>query len=148
MLTFDPKPIPIFPSYRPMYRITQILLVLKLNCLGNKSSLLKLHFFSWGFKSESNLEELKNFAVNKVINKISFFGIEPSLNRALDFAVGENLIGFDGSRYFLKTKGDDFVKIILEDEELFTYEKQVLKLIDKKITEKRISQLETEWKNA
>lgn len=148
MIVFEPKPISLFPSYRPMYRIAQILLVLYLNCIAGRASLLKLHLFSWGLKSEENIDKLKLFVTSNFNVPIDFFGIEPSLNRALNFAVGELLIGYDGDRYFLKEKGEEFAKLIVNDEELFHNEILILKLIGKKIGENRIVQLEKKWKDA
>jgi hypothetical protein len=148
MIVFEPKPISLFPSYRPMYRIAQILLILYMNCKEGKSSLLKLHLFSWGFKSEDNLDKLKLFVTSNFGSSIQYFGIEPSLNRALNFALGEELIGFDGNRYFIKEKGVAFVKLIINDKELFENEKPILKLIGKRIGENQVVKLEKRWKNA
>ena len=147
-ISFSSKPISIYPSYRPMYRIALNLIILKLNCNGSKASLLKLHLFSWGLKQEQNLEILKEFVTSNFVKKIEYFSIEPSLNRALKLAEYEGLIGFDGSKYFLKEKGDNFLNKILNDESIFSSEIQVLKLIGKKINENRISQLQQNWLNA
>jgi hypothetical protein len=147
-ITFSSKPISIYPSYRPMYRIVQNLMVLKLNCNGNKASLLKLHLFSWGLKQESNLEMLKEYATSNFTKKIDYFSIEPSLNRALKLAEYEGLIGFDRNRYFLKEKGEIFLDEVLKDETLFFYERQILNLIAKKINENKVQKLQQNWSNA
>lgn len=147
-VTFKTRPVPIFPSYRPMLRIGQILLVLKTNCIGGRASLLKLHLFSWGLKSSKNLDYLKDYVTSNFQTKIQFVGIEPSLNRALLFAIEENLIGFDGGKYYLKEKGETLIDGIINNEDIFSIEKPILKLIGKNINETRISQLEKSWKNA
>ena len=147
-ISFSSKPISVYPSYRPMYRITQNLMILKFNCNANKASLLKLHLFSWGLKQEQNLEKLKDFVTSNFVNKIEYFSIEPSLNRALKLAEFEGLIGFDGTKYFLKEKGDAFLNMVLKDNSIFKYEIQMLKFIGKKINENRILQLQQNWLNA
>lgn len=147
-ISFTSRPIPLFPSYRPMYRIAQILLVLKLNSVGGKASLLKLHLFSWAFKSSENFTRLKAYVTSNYQEKLLYFGIEPSLNRALNFAIGEGLISSDGIRYTITPKGDNFANEILSDAELFMYERSMLRLIGKNISEKKITELENFWKNA
>ncbi|MCU0321724.1 MAG: hypothetical protein MUE72_04865 [Chitinophagaceae bacterium] len=147
-IIFKSRPIPIFPSYRPMYRIAQVLLVLKINSVGGKASLLKLHLFSWAFKSYDNLTLLKNFVLSNFQNKLLYFGIEPSLNRALNLAIGEGLISFDSAKYSITEKGENFVAEILKDKEIFLSERIVLDAIGKKLTEKEILKLEKLWKNA
>jgi hypothetical protein len=147
-ITFTSRPVPLFPSYRPLYRISLMLLVLKLNSVGGKASLLKMHLFSWGFKSNDNLKKLAEFVTSNFQKKLLYFGIEPSLNRALDLAIGEGLISSDGYRYAITAKGEDFVSQLLKDDNLFILEKQILATIGKNINEKRITELENFWKNA
>ena len=147
-VTFKPRPIPLFSSYRPMYRIAQILLVLKLNSNGGKASLLKLHLFSWAFKSYENLVRLKDYVTSNFQNELLYFGIEPTLNRALNMAIGEGLISSNGVRYLITEKGEAFIKAVIQDNELFFQEKPILNLIGKRIDESKIAQLEKKWKNA
>lgn len=147
-VNFTPRPRPIFPSYRPMLRLSQILLTLKLNCNSNKASLLKLHLFSWGYKEMKNLLEIKDYVTSNFQNRIDFFGIEPSLNRALIYAKYEGLVDYDGAKYFLTSKGILIAEKIAADDELFPSEKPILKAIGKNLTEKRIDKLHKLWKNA
>lgn len=146
--TFVSKPVPIFPSYRPMLRIGQNLLVLKLNSYGNKASLLKLHLFSWGFKELNNLSAIQSFAASNSQERIRFFGIEPTLNRALSFAIYDGLIDLKKGVYVLTSKGNFLADKILDDNELFIIEKPILKAIGKNPTETSLLQLQKFWKNA
>lgn len=147
-LTFTDRPISLYPSYRPMYKISLILMILHYNGYGGKSSLLKLHLFSWALKSDKNLEALKEFVASNFTRDINFFGIELTLNRALNLAYAQKLISVEKGNYFLLDKGNEFVNVIIEDKELFFVEKQVLSFIGKKITEKKITQLTNHWDNA
>jgi len=130
-----------------MYKVSQILLILYFNGYAGKASLLKLHLFSWALKSYENLNILKDFVTSNYQKKLQFFGIESTLNRALNLAYAEKLVDFDKGNYKLLDKGRKFVEQINEDESLFVYEKQVLKLIGKKIPEKIINGLINQWKN-
>jgi hypothetical protein len=131
-----------------MYKVTQILLILYFNGYAGKASLLKLHLFSWALKSYDNLNTLKDFVTSNYENKLEFFGIESTLNRALNLAYAEKLIDFNKGNYKLLEKGRKFIEQINEDETLFVNETQVLKLIGKKIPEKIINGLINQWKNA
>jgi len=147
-LSFTERKIPLYVNYRPMYKVVQILLVLNYNGYAGKASLLKLHLFSWALKSEENMTLLKDFVTSNYQSKLQFFGIESTLNRALNLAFAEKLIDFDRGNYKLLEKGRKFVEEIDEDETLFIMEKQILKLIGKQVPEKIINILINQWKNA
>jgi hypothetical protein len=147
-ISFTEREMPLYFNYRPMYKVSQILLILYFNGYAGKASLLKLHMFSWALKSYENLNILKDFVTSNYQKKLQFFGIESTLNRALNLAYAEKLVDFDKGSYKLLEKGRTFVEQIIEDEALFVDEKQVLKLIGKKIPEKIINGLINQWKNA
>jgi len=146
--TFTKRAIPLYPNYRPMYKISLILMILYLNGYNGKASLLKLHLFSWALKSPDNLDALKHFAISNQKRGINFFGIELTLNRALHLAIAEGLVEYIEEKYGLLPKGNNFINDILKNKDLFVYEKQVLKLIGKKITDKKMNDLKNIWNNA
>ncbi|AIZ40347.1 hypothetical protein [Cellulophaga baltica] len=147
-ISFNERKTPLYPSYRPMYKVSQILLILYYNGYAGKASLLKLHLFSWALKSYENMNTLKEFVTSNYEQELHFFGIESTLNRALNLAYAEKLIDFDNGSYKLLEKGKTFAEEMIEDETLFTNEKQILSLIGKKIPEKIINNLINHWKNA
>lgn len=147
-IVFNERPMPLYPSYRPMYKVSLILLVLSLNGYAGKASLLKLHLFSWALKSHKNLDALKEFVVSNYKIDLKFFGIELTLNRALNLAIAENLISFIDDKYTLLEKGIEFSNYLIKSKELFIYEKQVLKLVGKSITDDKMNELLKHWKNA
>ena len=62
--------------------------------------------------------------------------IEPALNRAVDFAIGEGLIRRQSSdRVELTADGKDFADTILKDTIVLGYEKQFIERIGFKVTE-------------
>jgi hypothetical protein len=146
-ISFTERATPLYPNYRPMYKVSQILMVLYYNGFAGKASLLKLHLFSWGLKSTENLDTLKTFVTSNFKNKLHFFGIESTLNRALNLAYAEKLIDFKNGSYSLLEKGRNFAESIDKDDSLFISEKHVLKLIGKKIPEKVINNLVNQWNN-
>jgi hypothetical protein len=147
-IVFTERPIPLYPSYRPMYKVSLILLILSINGYAGKATLLKLHLFSWALKSHKNLDALKDFVVSNYRKDLRFFGIELTLNRALNLAIAEKLISFHDNKYSLLEKGSDFAKYLMQAPDLFIYEKQILKVIGKKITDEKMDDLLKHWKDA
>lgn len=146
-ISFTKKPISIPAEYRPLYKIAQICLILKYTCVGSKSSLLKLHLFSWTFKSIENRNTLLQFIKSNYETDLSVWGIEPTLNRALHLAVSENYCSYSKGKYTLEEKGLNFTNIIEADVEILKDEIELLKIIGKKsITEDRLQILSNKWK--
>ena len=132
------KPFPVSWEYRYSYKLAQIVLFLKLNSIGSKSSLIKLHFLSWVTRN-SNQREL----ILDKLNSLSDFyteswWIDPALNRALSIGAADWFILFHSKRYKLTKKGEELYKIIIEND-MFSSEITFLKLLGKKVTEWKIS---------
>ncbi|MDD5242299.1 MAG: hypothetical protein PHG47_11360 [Sulfuricella sp.] len=146
-ISFTKRPISIPAEYRPLYKIAQICLILKHTCVGNKSSLLKLHLLSWTFKSIENRNTLLQFIKSNYETDLSVWGIEPTLNRALHIAVAEKYCSYSKGKYILEEKGLIFTNKIEEDIEILKDEIVLLKTIGKKsITEDRLQTLSNKWK--
>jgi hypothetical protein len=146
-LSFIQRPIPIPADYRPMYKIALIVLILRICCRAETSSLLKLHLFSWALTSDDNLTKLREYVTSNFQSDFSVWGIEPALNRALQFAIAENICEVaNGKNYKLTEKGNRFYEMIDADNELFSKEKTFLKFIGKsKITDKRLTAMSNQW---
>lgn len=146
-LSFTQRPIPIPADYRPMYKIGLIVLILRLVCRAETSNLLKLHLFSWALNSEKNQLKLREYVTSNFTSDFSVWGIEPALNRALQFAIAENICEVVGGKnYKLTEKGFRFYEMISADSELFDTEKSFLNFIGKsKITDSRINTMSKQW---
>lgn len=142
------RPIPIYPSYRPLFRIAQILLILHFNSRSGKASLLKLHLFSWCMKLPESLKKLEDFALSQTSQSISFFGMEVTLNRALSLAVAQGLINFDRGSYVMTAIGKKYINSIIEEGDILINEIAILKIIGKSITEERVNSLAKNWSHA
>ncbi|MFA0964413.1 hypothetical protein AB9P05_21585 [Roseivirga sp. BDSF3-8] len=145
-ISFSKKPIPLPADYRPMYKIAQIVLILKSVCRGNTAKLIKLHLFSWALKSQNNREELMNLISSNFESDFSVWGIEPSLNRAVHFAVAEKICEYSKGSYKLTKKGENFYKIIEADAEILKIEKEFLAQIGKsKVTDSKLLEITSKW---
>ena len=134
---------PILADYRPLYKITQVLLILHLCSRGKKSTLIRLHLISWAMKDVKRRSTLLQSA-NK--NKVQFgiWGVDPSINFALQYSLAEGLIEMSGVSYRLSGAGTTFISKIKASDILegdFDY----LKSIGCRITEKMVLDIVAEW---
>ena len=144
-LQFSKKPIPIPVDYRPMYKISQIVMILSITCIGNKSSLLKLHLLNWALKNDKNKDEVLELIKDNYTSVMTVWGIEPALNRALLFCVAEDICIIEHGKYSLTQKGEAFFKLII-DNDVFKEELEFLNFIGKrKITDNRIDSISNKW---
>ena len=80
--------------------------------------------------------------MKKDSSKIVSWGVEPALNQALNYCIGEALVTLHNDKYELTDKGIQFCKKIDTIKELFAPEKAFLKYIGKsKVTEDFINKL-------
>lgn len=142
-LIFQRKPMPLMAEHRPIYKITQILLALYLASRGKKSSLIRLHLFSWVLKDDMRKDVLSN---SVKCNKILFdvWGIDPAVNRSLQFAIAEGLIGRAGLSYKLTASGINYISQI-DDQVAFGDDYHFLKSLGLKITEAMVQDIVREW---
>ncbi|MGI1944890.1 hypothetical protein [Shewanella glacialipiscicola] len=143
-LLFSRKKTAVLPELRPMYKVGKILLILKICCSGGKSSLLKLHLFNWAMLESQRLQILLRSAEEKEL-LLGVWGIDPSLNMALSYATSEGLLcRLQNGNYKLTPKSESFISgsdLI----NLFDNEFNILKKIDKKITETMVTQAAKRW---
>jgi hypothetical protein len=140
---FEIRPIPIPPDLRPLWKISQILLVLKICSRADKASILKLQLFNWALGSPKAIEQLKKYILfEDRDSKPTTIHLDPSVNRAVEFAVGEGLIDFDRQgKISLTPKGDLFVQQVIADEDLFVTMKRELDMLGGAVTEAKVTDI-------
>ncbi len=140
---FKQRPISISAELRPLYKIGQLLLILKINCIGKKASLIKLHLFNWMLHLTNNEFEifLSNLLSSPNKSKDIFFRINPSVNFALDYCFASGLIVIKSNGKFKLTEsGNDYIDKLL-GENLFSDEFNRLNGIGKKISDNLLNQI-------
>lgn len=145
-LSFVKRPIPIPPDYRPIYKIAQIAMILGFCCHAEKGSLLKLHLFSWALKTYENGYKLTTWVQSNFSSDFMVWGIEPTLNRGLQYAISEGICNKNNGKFELTFKGQSFLDTINADNDLFENEKTFFKSIGKKISDAKIVELSKKWK--
>ncbi|SEA14308.1 hypothetical protein SAMN05192529_10918 [Arachidicoccus rhizosphaerae] len=107
---------------------------------------MKLHFLCWAIKTKSNTATVKGWIKDNFSSHLYIWGIEPTVNRALLFAVSNELVKNIGPDFLITTKGNDLVKAITRDKELYNREREFLSSIGKnKITELQINKLASKF---
>ncbi len=138
-IRFSRNKVPIPPEMRPIYRISQIILVLYFSSTKQTASLLKLQLFNWGLQNAGRYERLIKL---KETNHFPIIRFDPFLNRALNYGVGMGVLAFNKKtgKFSLTEKGEAFAQNII-NKEVFLEEKKFLKAIRKSLSDAYILQL-------
>lgn len=142
-LRFTIKPTPVFPEHRPLYKIAQLALILKVSSRGSKSSLARLQLFNWALKKKERGQLLADAADRGQLS-VSGWGFDPALPIALRFAIADGLIDDVSTGYCLTTAGERFARAVTEAG-LFTEDLALLQQISKKITEGMVNDVAKRW---
>lgn len=146
-LLFERRPAPVLVEHRPLYKICQLLLVLRVSSRGGKSTLPRLHLFNWALKRTNRLQKLADAAKTKVLH-VTAWGFDPAVAIAIRYAVAEELIRTTSTGYQITDKGQAFIDEVLKDESAFAQERFFLKEIGKDITEGMVEDVAKGWEAA
>lgn len=146
-LRFVRRPSPVLVEHRPIYKITQLLLVLQMSSRSGKSTLPRLHLFNWALKSTDRIQKLVDAAKAKVLN-MTAWGFDPALAIAIRFAVADNLVETTSTGYQLTEKGRVFITEVLRDTCTFAPERKLLTQIGKDITEGMVEKVAKGWESS
>lgn len=142
-ITFKPRPLAISIGYRIHSKIVLILFILKLNSRASKASPLKLHFFAWALRNPYNQARVRDLVSSNFSTHIEFWGLEPALTRAIDYASSEGLISPDKTGYSLSEKGEQYLKLVQKDPTILHFERAFLFAIGKGISDDRLKKIAT-----
>ncbi len=139
-ITFQRRPISIPGDLRPHWQIGVVLLILW-NSRKAKASLRKIHIMNWAARDPQRQSDLIGYMEGEVGPEDVVVRYEPGLDRALRFAIAEGLVEVVKTNELqLTPKGSGVVKQI-EAADCLQFEKQFLKEIGTRVTEKRINAL-------
>jgi hypothetical protein len=130
--SFTRRPVQVAGDLRPIWRFASICMILR-NSWGNGATLRQLHVLNWALRDSEN-RAVFLAALDDAPPVLPIVRIEPSLNRAVDFALAENLILRKANRLTLAPRGLAFAKQIEAVPEVFVEEKAFFEQIGKKVT--------------
>ncbi|MBE7685491.1 MULTISPECIES: hypothetical protein [Tenacibaculum] len=109
----NPKPVYIPLHLQPIYRVSQILLILYINTGSSKSATISLlQTIAWAMRDEQNMKILIDYK-NNLRNTLVPWCFEPALDKALIIAlVNDYCIKQIGGKIKLTPKGKKFVELI------------------------------------
>jgi hypothetical protein len=146
-LLFERRPAPVLVEHRPLYKICQLLLVLRVSSRGGKSTLPRLHLFNWALKRTERLQKLVDAAKSKTLH-VTAWGFDPAVAIAIRYAVAEELIKTTSTGYQITEKGQAFTDEALKDKAAFAQERLLLEEIGKDITESMVEDVAKGWEAA
>jgi len=143
-LAFNLRPSVVLPDHRPLFKITQILLVLLLASHGKKSSLVRLQLLNWVLKDESRRARLLDASTSKVL-QLPAWGLDPALDTALSKAQAEGLVDRTKVGIKLSESGRKFCMCALQAG-LFEDDAAYLRKLGTAITETMVGAIVERWK--
>jgi len=127
---------------RPLWRINLVLLLLRKCCRGGRSSFARLHVLSWASLSPENRNLLVRVLDEEETVESLVVRVEPSLNRAVDFAIGEGFVRrVTGNRYELTPAGVARANALVDAEDCLDGEKAFVEQVGRRVTESLVNDL-------
>jgi hypothetical protein len=151
--TFRERSTPLPSDLRPAWRIAVLLLLLD-NCRGAQATLKQLHVLNWAIKDRGSQLAFLEFIHGEVLPSQVIVRYDPSLNRAIDFALAEGLVlqnmdelgnatAAGSHRLALSKAGRAIATEILSQSDCMAVEKDFLAAIGHKITQGEVESLFT-----
>ncbi|MDU4787620.1 MAG: hypothetical protein E6441_12855 [Clostridium sp.] len=146
-VTIKNRPMAVPYNYRPIYKVSELVLILLNCCPSNKGcSAEKLHIISNVIKNEDDLSTLLDF-FDDYKNTLLIIRYDPVVNRALRFAVGEGLVKIQKNGLMRLTKsGKKFGELLKDNDSLFKKEKKITEKISYRLTEEKINKILLDWR--
>jgi hypothetical protein len=138
---FKSRPESIPGDLRPLWRIGVLLLILLISSRGGRSSFRRLQVLNWAILTRENQRTLIDVIQGKMKPDTVVVRIEPSLNRAVDLALGEGLVSRESNRISLTHLGQKVATILYNEANIFTEDKIFLDRIGKALKEYLVQQL-------
>ena len=139
---FRDQPTAIKGDLRPLWRMCLVVLLMRKCCRGNRTSHAKLHVLNWAMLNETNRTNLLKLTSGESKPTDILVRIEPFLNVAVNYALGEGLIEQkNGDRLVLSTRGVTLADKLIGMEDVFESEKQFIALLGNKLSEKLVTEL-------
>jgi hypothetical protein len=151
--TFKMRPTPLACDLRPEWRL-HVLVLLVDHCWGGKASIKQLHVLDWAIRTQETRGAFLQFIHGEQAPNQTIVRYDPSLNRAVDFAFADGLLTnreeqpelFSETekrqsgpyRVSLAKKGRELVNRLKQEEDIFVGEKQFIKSIGRKLTQRQV----------
>ena len=144
-IVFAAKPDAVPYNYRISYKVTQLCLIMRICCLRDTCSLIKLHMISFALISRTNMNRLLEFAGGT--GSVPIVRFDPAVNRALTYAIAYGFIEQQqNAKYKLTSRGQKLVEQIKQVGDLMVVEVNDLNMLAKKLTETKVKEIVDLWR--
>ncbi len=146
-IIFRERPAALPGDLRPLWRVSLLVLLLRKCCRGDKSSLRRIHVLSSAARSKEVAETLLDAIENVIPPGLVIVRIEPALNRAIDYAIGEGLVKRGKKdRLELTSAGKKFADELMQNPLLLASEKRFINAVGYRVNEAFVqSMFKREW---
>lgn len=146
-IVFDSKPTAVPYNYRISYKVSLVCLIIG-KCCGKKGcSSIKLQMINAAICSSTKKRELLLLASHQLGKEIALVRFDPSISRAICYAIADELIYQQGNGLFrLKEKGKSLVASIYSDLSVMSVEKEFFEELSSLLTEEIIDEIEDSWR--
>ena len=135
-IVFNAKPDAVPYNYRISYKVTQLCLIMRICGRGD---------VSFALISQENMRKLVDFADG--IGSAPIVRFDPSVNRALTYAIGYGLIKRQqNAKYKLTDRGKQLAEQIKVVGDLMVIEIGDLNFLAKKFTERKVQEIVYRWR--
>lgn len=139
---FRSRPESLPGDLRPVWRMCLLILMLAKVCRGDRASFRKLYILNWAIRSAENKEILLEVLERSSRPQSLIIRVEPSLNRAVDFGIGEGCLEIQsGKRVSLTEKGRSIARLLEDDPIIFEYEKKFLDHVGNRLSETMVHEI-------
>lgn len=146
-IVFNSKPTAVPYNYRISYKVSLVCLIIG-KCCGKKGcSSIKLQMINAAICSSAKKRELLLLASHQLGKEIALVRFDPSISRAICYAIADELIYQQGNGLFrLKEKGKLLVACIYSDSSVMSVEKEFFEELSSLLTEEIIDEIEESWR--
>lgn len=143
-VSFRVRPVSVPGELRITWRLAVVVLMLA-GCRKQRASLVKLHVLNDALRSEDSAQQLRRVLREELAPSFWRTRVEPAFGRALDLAVGSDLVNWIhmtlGAGLELTPKGKEAVAAIQKLAGVLEHEKKILDELSSKLSEQRAASL-------
>ncbi|HMP71320.1 MAG TPA: hypothetical protein PKA76_18370 [Pirellulaceae bacterium] len=139
---FRDRPAAVKGDLRPLWRMSLIVMLLRKCCRQNRTSFARLHVLNWALIFKNNQLTLLDLVKNKTQPTEVLVRIEPFLNTAVNYCIGEGLLSQEkGDRLVLTSQGVNLADRLIEREDIFEEERRFMIELGNSLTEGVVNEL-------
>ena len=122
---------------RPTWRISLLVIILRLVGRSNKATRNKVHIANWALKNDEHIDSYLQYTEQKK-GKRPFINLDPVMDKAIDYALYSKLVSVDNNRIQLTPHGIEAANSLIKLE-VFEVEKSTLLQLKPALSEEKVT---------